>query len=356
MNENQNEFNIYEENKKRKKYLVGALLLVALLGIGYAYLQTTLNISGTTKVSKNTWSIYWDNIQVTDGSVTGTQVVANPTISNSTSVSFSVSLDKPGEYYEFTLDAVNNGTIDAMVQGIVSTVEDENDQTVTLPSYISYTITYEDGIEIANNHLLAKKVGETPTVEKYKVRVELLKTITPEQINAIPEGGLTYNFTNEITYVQADSTATAVREFVYSVSDVPFAVGQLVPAVATYDNYTDAINSFGAPMFIRHIVHDDKVVSSVFGFVYQNEVHYLKGGGATYNESNGKYNNDSIYYEESENLLKSIFGEENCEIYHDTNYKCSDGTIIISYSMRGEVDSLYSDKYCYLDNVDSGCE
>ena len=73
------------------------------------------------------------------------------------------------------------------------------------------TITYADGIEPAVNHLLPKGTNSgstiTPTTEKYKVRIEFLNTITPEQMDAIPEEGLSFNFGYEVQYGQADENA-----------------------------------------------------------------------------------------------------------------------------------------------------
>ncbi len=86
--------------KKRKSLIVGIILIVLFFGIGYAYLTTTLNINGTTDVDANTWNVYWNNVLVTSGSVTGSQVTTAPTIdTNKTTVSFQVRLSKPGDFY-----------------------------------------------------------------------------------------------------------------------------------------------------------------------------------------------------------------------------------------------------------------
>ena len=49
-------------------YIVGILLLG--ITLGYAYLNTTLNINGTTNITSANWSIYWDNIQFGSNNVT----------------------------------------------------------------------------------------------------------------------------------------------------------------------------------------------------------------------------------------------------------------------------------------------
>ena len=68
---NPNSFNMDYYKLKRKKNVALLCLAVFLLAIGYAFLQSLLRISGTTTVAGNTWSIYWENPVVSDGSVSG---------------------------------------------------------------------------------------------------------------------------------------------------------------------------------------------------------------------------------------------------------------------------------------------
>ncbi len=142
---------------------------------------------------------------VTEGSVT-TNVPTIDRDSNdavNTKVTWTTTLNVPGDFYEFTVDAVNNGTIDAVITGI------ETDATPELPDYVKFTVKYADGTDVANNHLLRKKIGNIAGTEKYRVRVEFLDTITEEEINAIPDGGLIFTITYNVTYGQAGASAIA---------------------------------------------------------------------------------------------------------------------------------------------------
>ena len=96
---------------KNKKYTLFLIVLLC-ISIGYAVLNTTLNINGKSSISKNTWDVHFDNVKINDGSV---EAVKIPVVENSTTVDFEVALNLPGDYYEFTVDVVNNGTIDAMI-------------------------------------------------------------------------------------------------------------------------------------------------------------------------------------------------------------------------------------------------
>ena len=175
-------------------------IILLLVSIGYAALSTTLKINGTAKIAKNTWSIYWDRDTISKTS--GSKGNTTPTVTDgddgsvNTKLNWSVNFELPGEFYEFTIDAVNDGTIDAMVSDIKSTLPNN------LPSYIKYSVTYADGVPIAKNQKFDKKSSH-----KYKVRVDFLDTITPEELNLIPEGGNSYNFEYMVTYSQATSDA-----------------------------------------------------------------------------------------------------------------------------------------------------
>ncbi|MBR4619252.1 MAG: hypothetical protein IKO49_08110, partial [Bacilli bacterium] len=188
--------------------------LVLMISVGYAAITTTLKINGTSKVKKAGWSIYWDNVQIKSGSVTGENVTTAPTTTGTTTteVTYAVTLPEPGDFYEFTVDAVNAGTIDAMIaENGVSNIAytDSTYETVaTLPKVLKYTITYADGSAIGDYHLLAKKSGSTPTTEKYKVRVEYRND---SEINisdlADIDADTTYYFKFSVNYVQTDSNA-----------------------------------------------------------------------------------------------------------------------------------------------------
>ncbi len=93
--------------------------------------------------------------------------------------------------------------------GIVNGVYSDStyETPATLPKAVSYTVTYADGSEIQDKHLLAKKNGNTPTTETYKVRIEYRNDdeIDPDDLDN--DNDHTYYFKFSVNYVQADSTA-----------------------------------------------------------------------------------------------------------------------------------------------------
>ena len=213
------------KNKKRKNTMMLIIILVLAISIGFAALATTLKIIGTTSISKNTWNIYWDNAVVTTGSVTNTPPVIGQKNDEParTRATWEVNFNQPGDFYEFTIDAVNAGTIDAAITKIDSKIGNssiistntETGELVTanpspVPPYIKYSIKYADGTDLALNDSLPKTdYSQNPvvlTTRKYRVRVEFDKNaVTVDDINDMEED-LSYEFTFEVTYGQAKAT------------------------------------------------------------------------------------------------------------------------------------------------------
>ena len=248
-------------NKSKKKKLVLLLILVIGISIGYAAIATTLKINGTSIAKGQGWSVFWSNVNVTEGSVTGTNVTNAPTTvgTTTTEVEFAVTLPEPGDYYEFTIDAVNAGTIDAMIaeHGILNKVYSDSGYTTeaTLPKALNYTITYADGTEIAEKHLLAKKSGNTPTTQKYKVRVEYRndEEINPSDLDE--ENDKTYYFKFEVTYVQADDSASELHSaisFVKRQTEGQITPGDIIEIGGTEDFFVFKTDSEKTLLFARY--------------------------------------------------------------------------------------------------------
>lgn len=153
-------------NGNGKFFILALLLLVIGVSIGYAALSKTLNINGTSNIANNAkWDIHLDNVQVTPGSASPTQAA---TIAGNT-VSFGVDLNTPGDFYEFTVDVTNGGTIDAKL----GSTPELPTLTAEQQKYVTYTITYDDGSALEADNPLNH--GDTKTV---KVRLEFKKDIT----------------------------------------------------------------------------------------------------------------------------------------------------------------------------------
>ena len=94
--------------------------------------------------------VHFDNIQVNANSVSiGTgDSAATIDPENNCKVDFEVTLSIPGDFYEFTIDVVNAGTIDGMIGTLNNTLTINNETVEEIPDYLDYSITYDDGVEI----------------------------------------------------------------------------------------------------------------------------------------------------------------------------------------------------------------
>ena len=196
-----------KRNKKKEK-----------ITIGFAALATTLKINGSTTITKNTWLIYWDNIANQSG-VTPTDIdIIDEDVNHPDNiVTFEVTFDKPGDYFEFEVDAVNAGTLDAEIISIekkynntlIPAVEDPEHRVV--PAYLKYEVTYADTGEPAVGDKLAKRTDATHfTTRTYKIRVEYdREAVTNSDINT-QNGNVTHTFSLEVEYGQATPEAAPV--------------------------------------------------------------------------------------------------------------------------------------------------
>ena len=191
-----------KKNNKRKKNILLILILVVVISIGYAALASNLKINGSSKISKATWNIHWENPVVTTGSVT----MDEPSITGEDrqTAEFSVTLNEPGDFYEFTIDAVNTGTIPAVLDSIESKVNGELIGENTLPNRVNYKVTYGDGTEIDLENDVLKLVLTGNVRQVFKVRVEYSEDIEASDLDETND--LELNFQFKANYVQAPKT------------------------------------------------------------------------------------------------------------------------------------------------------
>ena len=181
------------KNKNQKTLLF--LLLLLVVSVGYALIATTLKINGSSNVKSARWNVYWDNVQIKSGSVETTeQNSAQIVDQDKTIVEYTVELSNPGDFYEFTVDAVNDGSLDAMIDTIV-----DNGLTAAQKEYVDYSVKYSDGTTVTDKDKLTAHTRET-----YRVRLEYRTDIDPSKL---PEGNQVMDISFEIKYVQANSSA-----------------------------------------------------------------------------------------------------------------------------------------------------
>lgn len=188
----------YRYSRKKVLYIILAILIISIssLTLVYAALSVTLNIVGTADISAASWDVHLDNVNVNTQSVSGTA----PTITGGTTATFSTKLDVPGDFYEFTIDVINDGTIDAMIESIVKTPT----LTTAQAKYLTYEIEYQNGESINTRQLVEKN-----SFVRLKVRIEFRKDVTAD---VLPSTAETLNLSFTVVYTQSDGTGNNVMD------------------------------------------------------------------------------------------------------------------------------------------------
>ncbi|MBR2827900.1 MAG: hypothetical protein IKE70_01540 [Bacilli bacterium] len=332
---NQNKKMNLREKDKRGKMVIAILLLIAIIGVGYAALGANLKINGVANIPSASWDVHFKtgSIAVTSGSVTGTNVTTAATITNATQVNYAVKLALPGDFYEFTVTAENTGTIDAMIDSVVSKRADVVITTGTLPSYIDYSVTYSDGTAIATHHLLAASTEET-----YKVRIAYKTDI---EANELPTTAETLNLNFQINYVQADSDAITVEHpvILYGVygdyNGSYTELNQPVPNDITFRSTpSEAINDWTLffnedppyPLYLKHKVINDIIRESYLGFVISDADAVADSNltAGTYAVRGGVDESslaEKLIFEANKAVLLSAYGSANCTD-DSTSFSC----------------------------------
>ena len=183
--------------KDRKVLTLGLCLVVVCvftLTIAYAALNAVLTISGNASVVASNWDIYLENPRVISESAT-TDV---PTIVGNNTLKFNTTLNMPGDFYEFTVDVVNDGSIDAMIENVIKTPELTDEQA----KYLKYEVNYKNGESITTKQTLYKN-----TTMPIKVRVEYRRDINASDL---PTSQTKLDLALTLEYVQSDNTGSVV--------------------------------------------------------------------------------------------------------------------------------------------------
>ena len=188
--------NKFLSEDRRMLYMILSIVLFSVftLTVVYAALSTTLNITGTAQVTAASWDIYLDNVQLNSQSATTTVA----TITDKVTATFSTTLTNPGDFYEFTVDVVNNGSIDAMIDSVTKTPELTDNQ----KKYLNYIVEYQNGESINTKHLVEKN-----SYVRLKVKVVFRKDISASDL---PSASETLNLAFRVNYVQSDEAGVSV--------------------------------------------------------------------------------------------------------------------------------------------------
>ena len=335
------------EKERRTKALVVVVLLIVVAGltVAFAALSTTLNINGTAYLDAAKWGIKFENlsdpVKVGTATVTGTAKIEESKSAEITGIN--VSLSTPGDKVTYTVDLVNEGTINAKIDKIEKTELTSEQQ-----KYLTFKITDKDGKEVSEGDILSASETRNLTIT-----IEFIKDLTKEDL---PTSTSTISLSYKLNFVQTDEKVTSAGQGVqqactsfdkkdtYNVGDVialcntttnkseDFYVikdnGDTVKALAKYNllvgnrfNYKEDFSDFGinnSPSEISESEQDYGLQSSSASF----EIDTNKGTPTVTNTVGTiSFSNGSSYWSDSKNngSLLSKYGTAYSADVFDSN-------------------------------------
>ena len=189
--------------KERTKALVIVVMLIVVAGltVAFASLSSVLNIKGTAYLDAAKWGIKFKNLSepVSVGTATtkGTAKIEETKAAEITGIN--VSLSTPGDKVVYTVDLVNEGTINAKIDNIEKTLLTEEQQ-----KYLTFKVTDKDYNEIKEGDILSS--GET---KKLIITIEFIKDLTKEDL---PTNTSTISLSYKLNFVQTDDSKTTKDE------------------------------------------------------------------------------------------------------------------------------------------------
>ena len=293
-------------NIKDRKVLTLGLCLVLVcvftLTVAYSALSAVLTIQGSAQVTSANWDIYLNNPKVKNGSATTNL----PIIKTSSSLEFETTLNMPGDYYEFTVDVVNAGDIDAMIENVVKTP----DLTTEQAKFLKYEITYQNGESITTKQLLAKD-----TTMPIKVRIEYRKDLVASDL---PTGQVVLDLSLSLEYIQSDGSG----------SSVPNSGVQVVSANGNI-NDIGTIVSIGNQQFYTIGTEGDNVkLLSMFNLYVGGE--YNSSWTAYGDEATGKQDSTMLGWISDQSIRKGTTTFSN-DTQKGTNYSDYIGSVVEGY-------------------------
>lgn len=162
--------------KKQIHILEGIMILTTILISGLLVIKFIYHINHEKMDTTYMWNIKLTNLHVKEGSKEGIISLDNNLLN------LKLVLEEENEFYEFTLDIVNEGTLSSELDNINLNVENEQ-------GILTYDIKYIDQTELKKGDII--KSNETKTI---KIRIDY-----PKQEEKIYES-LKLNMSLELKY------------------------------------------------------------------------------------------------------------------------------------------------------------
>lgn len=170
--------------------IIALSVALVIMAVGYAAYTQTLNINGSATFTASKWDVHFNTTTFNE---TTTIKAASKDVGNTT-ITYDVTLQKPGDEYSFTVDAKNFGTIDAVMQKVTM-----SGLTAAQKKYITYKVSYNgtEYTETTSGLNVALAAGTSHTV------VVTVKYELPSNASELPTEDTTVSLTASFDYVDA---------------------------------------------------------------------------------------------------------------------------------------------------------
>ena len=169
--------------------IIGLILVVGALSVGYAALSKKLTINGTADINASTWSI---DLQTPSCTKTGDATFSLPATDGTTITFSDIKLSLPGDSVTCTIPVKNTGTIDANLESI----------NITAPSNVSNDykcyVTY-DGINYNTGATFVNSALDASAIKNATIKFEFDSAATTVPSTPVSLSGLKV----DLNYVQA---------------------------------------------------------------------------------------------------------------------------------------------------------
>ena len=161
-------------DRKKRNIIIGSLCcLLVFMGIGYAILSQTLNISGIANMRGN-WNVKITNMELLSENKTGRAVEVSHSFTDTTAT-FTADLYMPGDSIEYRVTVENQGNIDAVLKSITPTTTNKSEGIKFSHSEIDNTIlTAGKTITFTMKVEFLEDATSIPNVENVKYNLELV--------------------------------------------------------------------------------------------------------------------------------------------------------------------------------------
>lgn len=176
-----------KENLVQNIVIVVLAITVLVMSVGYAAYSQQLKVEGQATFSKAKWDVHFDTTTFTES---GAIKATNKSVGNTT-ISYEVTLPKPGDTYSFTVDAKNFGTIDAKLTKITL-----SGLTDAQKKFVSYEVSY-NGTTYTET---TTGLSEALAADASHPMIVTVKYVLPSDATALPSENVTIDLTVALDY------------------------------------------------------------------------------------------------------------------------------------------------------------